>query len=292
MNADNFTTDVLHMIVFAKAASLEAGVDKLHPESLIIGTLLTGENAVTNALYAHKFDITDLVSRLKQKLEGKKGNGKVRYDELGISQDVVDIFKNLSDKSVIDLKSVFVATVNHSLDIERLLLDDVGDIKGCLRSLNSEKVAVEKTAMDKYIEDALKTESNVGFVTMADDRDVNSRLIHGVMGCVTESGELADALKRHIFYKKELDLVNLKEEIGDIMWYLAILCDELGTTFEELADINIKKLSARYPDKFTSDKALNRDLEKEREVLETNANNTTNELPIKDTNNEVRDSAD
>ena len=51
------------------------------------------------------------------------------------------------------------------------------------------------------------------------------------------------------------------------MWYQAIACDVLGTTFEIEQERNIAKLSARYPDKFTEDKAINRDLETERKVL-------------------------
>ena len=63
------------------------------------------------------------------------------------------------------------------------------------------------------------------------------------------------------------------------MWYLAILVDELGTSFEELGYINIKKLSSRYPEKFTSENALNIDLDKERDILEQNP-----EVPEQDTN--------
>ena len=129
-----------------------------------------------------------------------------------------------------------------------------------------------KTAMERYVSDAIKTESLVGDIKLEDGRKVSSRLVHGIDGCVTEAGELADAMKRHIFYGKELDLVNLKEEVGDVMWYLAILVDELGTSFEELAEININKLKSRYPNKFTSEDALNRDLDKERQILEDGHN--------------------
>lgn len=95
-----------------------------------------------------------------------------------------------------------------------------------------------------------------------------TRLLHAAMGLQTEAGELTDALKRHIFYGKDLDETNLKEESGDLMWYLAILAEELGTTLEALQEQNIKKLQARFPNKFTEEDALERDLEAEREVLE------------------------
>jgi NTP pyrophosphatase (non-canonical NTP hydrolase) len=118
--------------------------------------------------------------------------------------------------------------------------------------------------MKDYIENACKTESVI------DQANVNTRILHAGMGLVTEAGELMDALKRHTYYGKEMDLVNVKEECGDIMWYLAILFDELGTSFEEVAETNIKKLSARYPDKFDSKRAIERDLETERAILEMN----------------------
>ena len=80
--------------------------------------------------------------------------------------------------------------------------------------------------------------------------DINQRIMHGVVGCVTESGEMMDAVKKCLFYDRRLDTDNLKEEIGDVFWYLGILCDQLGVTFEEIQSMNIRKLQKRYPDQF------------------------------------------
>ena len=77
-----------------------------------------------------------------------------------------------------------------------------------------------------------------------------------------------DALKKSTYYGRDLDVVNVKEEAGDILWYLAILFDELDTTFEEEMDRVINKLRTRFPEKFTESDAFNRDLEQERNVLE------------------------
>jgi NTP pyrophosphatase (non-canonical NTP hydrolase) len=97
---------------------------------------------------------------------------------------------------------------------------------------------------------------------------ITPRIQHAVDGLVTESGELVDALKRHRFYGKELDKVNLVEEAGDLCWYLSVLFDELGVSWEEAWDWNIRKLQKRFPEKFTEEAALNRDLDSEREVLD------------------------
>lgn len=93
-------------------------------------------------------------------------------------------------------------------------------------------------------------------------------LLHASMGLVTEAGEFQDMLKKHIFYGKPFDEVNLKEEIGDILWYCAIALEALGTDFESVMQTNINKLKARYPNKFTEENALERNLEIEREILE------------------------
>ena len=97
--------------------------------------------------------------------------------------------------------------------------------------------------------------------------DGTKRLLHAGIGLSTEAGEFLDALKKHIFYGKELDKVNLAEEMGDMFWYMAIVADELGFEFEEVMEKNISKLKARYGEKFTEEKAENRDLNTERDIL-------------------------
>jgi NTP pyrophosphatase (non-canonical NTP hydrolase) len=94
------------------------------------------------------------------------------------------------------------------------------------------------------------------------------RLLHAMIGMCTEVGEFQDMMKKHMIYGKSLDRVNLKEELGDILWYVALAVDELGTTFEDIMATNNAKLAARYGDVFTKEAALNRDLNTEREILE------------------------
>ena len=120
-----------------------------------------------------------------------------------------------------------------------------------------------------YVENVLRTES-IDFdaiIKRLSDKDI-IRLLHADMGICTESGELTDALKKFIFYGKEVDRINVIEEAGDLMWYIGLLVDALGITLDEVMTKNIAKLSTRYPDKFTVRAALNRDLESERGVLE------------------------
>ena len=118
---------------------------------------------------------------------------------------------------------------------------------------------------DEYLKASARTEYTPFFINGSDEA---SRLMHAAMGMVTESGEFMDAFKKLTIYGKVIDKTNLVEEIGDIFWYCALACRTLGVSFEEVFDRNIQKLKIRYPEKFTSENALNRDLKAEREALE------------------------
>lgn len=92
--------------------------------------------------------------------------------------------------------------------------------------------------------------------------------MHMALGIATEAGELLDVYKKNFAYGKPMDYINVREEIGDLMWYTINLCRLLGVDLESELDINISKLRTRYPERFDSDHAINRDLAKERSVLE------------------------
>lgn len=120
-----------------------------------------------------------------------------------------------------------------------------------------------------FVSNAIKTESrNFDEIGSRMSEVRNQRLLHAGIGLATESGEFLDALKKHVFYGKELDTVNLSEEMGDIFWYCALIADELKIDFSQVMDTNIAKLKARYGDKFSEEKAENRDLKTERTILE------------------------
>ena len=102
--------------------------------------------------------------------------------------------------------------------------------------------------------------------------NINPRIFHSIVGIATESTELCEAMY-DMMMGKPVDLVNLREENGDLNWYQAIMYDtmkELGFegTWDDDLETNIEKLRARYPDKFDSDKAINRDVSNERKILE------------------------
>lgn len=92
-------------------------------------------------------------------------------------------------------------------------------------------------------------------------------IIHGIIGKATEAGELLELLREWLKSDGELDVVNLREEVGDGFWYDAILAKACGFTFDEAQQVNIEKLRARFPNAFETFDANNRDLKKERKIL-------------------------
>lgn len=93
------------------------------------------------------------------------------------------------------------------------------------------------------------------------------RLIHAVLGIATEAQEMIDQIM-NLWLKKPLDKINLVEENGDLFWYQAIMSNVTNISFDDLMEKNIAKLRARYGEKFSSEKAINRDLDLERKILE------------------------
>jgi len=103
-------------------------------------------------------------------------------------------------------------------------------------------------------------------VDNATEFPINPRIFHSIVGIQTEATELLEALD---ITKMELDNINIAEEFGDLDWYKAIGVDELGINWDTVLETVIAKLKARYPNKFTSEDAINRNLDKEREILDT-----------------------
>ncbi len=71
------------------------------------------------------------------------------------------------------------------------------------------------------------------------------------LGLAGEAGEVADYLKKVYGHGHQLDPVKLKKELGDVLWYLADVCSKHGISLGEVAQLNIEKLRARYPEGFS-----------------------------------------
>ncbi len=93
------------------------------------------------------------------------------------------------------------------------------------------------------------------FVANLFKREGFSPLAHAVMGISGEAGELLDAIKKHVIYNKELDLGNVREELGDLLFYMQALMNELHITEQQVINQNVEKLQKRYANGKYSDAA-------------------------------------
>ncbi len=98
--------------------------------------------------------------------------------------------------------------------------------------------------------------------------DGMEKTLHAAIGLATECGELLEAVYKTKWGGMKFDEVNLKEELGDLFWYNAILFREYKLDLDDVLQINIDKLNKRYGAKFSEEAAINRDLKAEREILE------------------------
>ena len=87
-------------------------------------------------------------------------------------------------------------------------------------------------------------------IQSGDDGIPIHRLITAALGMGAESGEFTEVVKKIVFQGKpvnEDNIFHMKRELGDIMWYVAHACMSLDTTIDEIIEMNVEKLQARYP---------------------------------------------
>ena len=91
--------------------------------------------------------------------------------------------------------------------------------------------------------------SRITELDVEQDADV-PRLLTAALGLTAESGEFTEVVKKILLQGKpynEENVFHMKRELGDICWYLAQACMALDTTFDEVIEMNVDKLKARYP---------------------------------------------
>ena len=79
------------------------------------------------------------------------------------------------------------------------------------------------------------------------------------LGLSGESGECSDLIKKHLYHGHELDKERLKKELGDVCWYIALGCEIIGCSMDDVMQENIDKLKKRYPNGFEKERSLYRD---------------------------------
>ena len=102
----------------------------------------------------------------------------------------------------------------------------------------------------EYVDEVLRTYAGTG--TQVD------KLTLGALGLAGESGEVVDRVKKMLYQGHRLDAVGLLEELGDVLWYIALMCNALEWTLDDALDLNVRKLRERYPDGFEVERSVNR----------------------------------
>jgi NTP pyrophosphatase (non-canonical NTP hydrolase) len=83
-------------------------------------------------------------------------------------------------------------------------------------------------------------------------------IFNACLGLSGEVGEFNDMIKKWVFHEKNLDMEHAKKEAGDILWYIAMLCESFGWNMGEIMQMNVDKLKARYPEGFDVERANHR----------------------------------
>lgn len=84
--------------------------------------------------------------------------------------------------------------------------------------------------------------------------EMSYHALHGMSG---EIGEI-NSIYQKVYQGHEMDEGHLKKELGDLCWFVAEYCTAMGWTLEDVMQLNIDKLRARFPDGFEVDKSLHR----------------------------------
>ena len=80
---------------------------------------------------------------------------------------------------------------------------------------------------------------------------------HALFGLSAEVGEVNSLFQKEL-QGHHLELDDLKKEIGDCQWFIAELCTAFGFKMEDIGNMNIEKLKARYPEGFDPEKSIHR----------------------------------
>ena len=115
----------------------------------------------------------------------------------------------------------------------------------------------------EYVELAMRTNDGRCKERLQSKIDSNmlvdiSEVLNASLGLSGEVGELNDMVKKFIYHGTPMDEAHFKKEMGDILWYLALMCHAFGYDLDTIMEMNIDKLKARYPEGFGIHKANNR----------------------------------
>lgn len=145
-----------------------------------------------------------------------------------------------------------------SVELERLqdqenAAQDAAIDRESARVVSHVAKTVLPNAFNKYQSDVMRT--------AATSKDPTLQFAVLGLGISGEAGEVSDIIKKVVGHGHELTpelKQKLSKELGDVLWYVAALADHLGFDLSSVANANIEKLKARYPNGFERERSINR----------------------------------
>jgi len=133
---------------------------------------------------------------------------------------------------------------------------------------NETKKGNKMESIDRYQVESMETSAGQTDDIKARIGELSVDLFHSIIGLQDEIGEIAKAVKGHVFYGRKLDLDNLIEEYGDVAWYWQLGASSIGVKCSQVLAANRRKLADKKKGRykkgvFTESEANDRDTEAE-----------------------------
>lgn len=105
--------------------------------------------------------------------------------------------------------------------------------------------------LNEYQELAARTARPINESSDRSDTEFRETVLIRALGLAGESGEVCDLIKKAYGHSHGVDVPKLVKELGDVLWYVAMLADVYNIDLDIVAMQNVNKLKARYPEGFT-----------------------------------------
>ncbi|MCG7628971.1 hypothetical protein MHM88_14260 [Epibacterium sp. MM17-32] len=164
------------------------------------------------------------------------------YIDQATRTESIDLFK-------VDSPRLLHAAIGACTEVGELLLANEGDVTNVKEEMGDIcwYVAIACSELGIWFEDLL---------VLADEERAEDDPFKALLG---GAGDALDVVKRALFYGVELDEAKFGRHFGTMLLALQIMARDEGWDLTELQEANIAKLSRRYPEKFTTEAAVNRD---------------------------------
>lgn len=144
-----------------------------------------------------------------------------------------------------------IELMNHLLGLSRegMLIDEVDARRIASATAELQLHMVHTNALDVYQRLAMRT---------APEPHDNTMLAVFGLGVAGEAGEVAELIKKFVGHGHDLDPTKLTKELGDVLWYVAVIARSRGIDLSEVAARNVAKLQERYPEGFSHEASRER----------------------------------